>query len=84
MGTNARGQDERIGKQSKLTGQAVEVSKRYQDLGHDVELLRDHLRALRPIEYLAPRIAACQLSAQVLSQALTVMLITALSEEASK
>jgi len=66
-----------------LTADCVETMKRYQDLGRDIEMLRDHLRSPTPRTGLMVRIVAVLLSASTLTQTATRMLITALSEESS-
>jgi hypothetical protein len=65
----------------RLAADCVEAMKRYQDLGRDIEVLRDHLRSPHPRPGVAPRIAACLLTAATLEMALTKMLITAMSEQ---
>jgi hypothetical protein len=62
----------------------VDAMKRYQDLGHDIELLRDHLASPVRETFAAARIAACMLSAATLTQALTRMLILELSEQEAR
>ena len=66
---------------AKMATEFTDVMKRYQDLGRDIEALREHLRSPARATGGAARIAACQLSALTLGQALTICLITALSEE---
>jgi len=64
----------------KLAEAAVEVMHKYQELGRDVELLRDFLVSPYDREGIDVRIAACLLSASVLTQWLVRMQITALNE----
>jgi hypothetical protein len=66
---------------ARLMEQCVEAAKRYQDVGHDFELLRKYLRSELKEPNGAARIAACMLSTSALMSALNSMLITKLSEE---
>jgi len=59
----------------------VEAMKLYQDLGRDIEALREHLRSPIPGQDGSARIAACQLTALTLGQTLTQMLILKLSDQ---
>ena len=76
--------DAMVNSTPRLAADMVEAMKRYQDLGHDIELLRDHLRSPLPRPRVDARIAACMLSAATLEMALTKMLITALVEQADR
>ena len=65
---------------AKLAEAAVEVMHKYQELGRDIELLRDHLRSPYEKSGVDIRIAACFLTCNTLGQALAKMQIAALNE----
>ena len=53
---------------AKLADAAVEVMHKYQELGRDIELLRDHLRSPYEKAGVDIRIAACFLTCNTLGQ----------------
>lgn len=63
-----------------LATAAVEVMHKYQELGRDIELLRDFLAARDERAGIDLRIAACFLSCSSLAQHLAKMQVTALRE----
>lgn len=64
----------------KLAGAAVEVMHKYQELGRDIERLRDFLALRDERAGIDLRIAACFLSCSTLAQYLAKMQVAALSE----
>jgi hypothetical protein len=64
----------------RLADAAVEVMHKYQQLGLDIELLRDFLARRDERAGIDLRIAACLLSASTLSQFLAKMQIAALDK----
>jgi hypothetical protein len=66
---------------SKLADDLVEVMRRYQALGGDLERLRDHLRMPEPRGDVGVRVLAAMLTCATLEEWLTRMQITALSEK---
>ena len=64
----------------KLAEAAVEVMHKYQELGRDIEHLRDFLAARDERAGIDLRIAACFLSCSTLAQFLAKMQIAALND----
>jgi predicted N-formylglutamate amidohydrolase len=62
----------------------VEASKRYQDLGRDIEAMRDHLALEDTTLAIAARVAACMLTTAMLERELSRLLITALAESSGE
>jgi hypothetical protein len=65
---------------AKLSDAAVEVMHKYQELGRDIEHLRDFLAARDERAGIDLRIAACFLSCSTLAQFLAKMQVAALTE----
>jgi hypothetical protein len=65
---------------AKLAAAATDVMHKYQELGRDIEHLRDFLAARDERAGIDLRIAACYLSCATLSQHLAKMQIAALTE----
>lgn len=63
-----------------LSSRTVEVMHKYQEVGRDIELLRDFLAARDERAGIDLRIAACLLSVSQLNQELARMQIAALNE----
>ncbi len=61
MATKTHPLDAMVNSTPRLAADMVEAMKRYQDLGHDIELLREHLRSPHPRPRVDARIAACML-----------------------
>jgi len=64
----------------RMADAAVEVMHRYQELGRDIEHLRDFLAARDERAGIDLRIAACFLSCSTLAQYLAKMQVSALNE----
>lgn len=64
----------------RLAEAAVEVMHKYQELGRDIELLRDFLASRDERAGIDLRIAACFLSCSTLAQYLAKMQVGALTE----
>lgn len=80
MGLNTTGGRNTPNSTAKLADAAVEVMHKYQELGHDIELLRDFLAARDERAGIDLRIAACFLSTSSLAQYLAKMQVAALTE----
>ena len=63
----------------RLSDAAVEVMHKYQELGRDIELLRDFLASRDERAGIDLRIAACFLSCSTLGQYLAKMQVAALT-----
>ena len=64
----------------RMAEAAVEVMHKYQELGRDIELLRDFLASRDERTGIDLRIAACFLSCATLAQHLAKMQVSALTE----
>ena len=65
---------------ARMADAAVDVMHKYQELGRDIELLRNFLAARDERAGIDLRIAACFLSCSTLAQHLAKMQVVALSE----
>lgn len=65
---------------ARMADAAVDVMHKYQELGRDIELLRNFLAARDERAGIDLRIAACFLSCSTLAQHLAKMQVAALSE----
>jgi hypothetical protein len=80
MALNTTGGRNTPNSSAKLADAAVEVMHKYQQLGADIEHLRDFLAARDERAGIDLRIAACFLSCSTLGQFLAKMQIAALNE----
>ena len=80
MALNSTGNRNTPNSSPKLSERTVEVMHKYQEVGRDIELLRDFLRAPDARAGIDLRIAACLLSVSQLNQELARMQIAALNE----
>jgi hypothetical protein len=80
MALNTVGERNTPNSSAKLADAAVEVMHKYQELGRDIQLLRDFLAARDERAGIDLRIAACFLSCSSLAQYLAKMQVAALTE----
>lgn len=80
MALNSTGSRNTPNSTPKLSERTVEVMHKYQEVGRDIELLREHLRSPYEKDGVDIRIAACLLSVSQLNQELARMQIAALNE----
>jgi len=80
MAPNSTGGRNTPNSSPRLSAAVVEVIHKYQEVGYDIELLRDFLASPSPRAGINLWIAACLLSVSQLNQELARMQIAALNE----
>lgn len=83
MALNSTGNRNTPNSTPKLAERTVEVMHKYQELGRDIELLRDFLARPDACAGVEIRIAACFLTCSSLGEALAQMQVAALTERRS-